>query len=132
MGEDDILQTDRVFRKRESTAEDNATSWKACGVRFGDVFRGANISANLCQAVSGLIDAGEGVDVSVSWALTRPSRETLSPVTVRFARSDSALLREAATLDRAAIIGGRLKPGVRRYAVCPSAGRRLKGVVSTP
>ena len=53
------------------------------------------VSANLCEAIGNLIDIGDrdGVDISVSWALTRtsPERNAL----VHFEDSDAVVLKEA-------------------------------------
>lgn len=71
--------------------------------RGGDieVFReriGRGVSANLCRAVSGLIEAGDGVDVSLNWALTRPAHDGRTPPRISFAPGDAAVLGEAAVL----------------------------------
>ena len=56
------------------------------------------VSANLCQAAANLIDTGKGLDVSVSWALTRqPDEEQMDGrAAVAFAPSDALVLHEAA------------------------------------
>ena len=52
------------------------------------------VSANLCEALVGLIEPFPALDVGVSWARTRPLAE---PATVvRFGRTDAAPLRKAA------------------------------------
>lgn len=56
------------------------------------------ISANLCDAAAKLIDDGNGLDVSLTWALTRPA--PLRRVQVVFARSDADTLQEAAKVLR--------------------------------
>lgn len=56
------------------------------------------VSANLCRAVAGLIEAGEGVDISLNWALTRPVSINSTIPRVCFSSGDAALLGEAATL----------------------------------
>ena len=55
------------------------------------------VSANLCQATANLINTGGGLDVSVSWALTRQphENETDERAAVVFAPSDAAVLEEA-------------------------------------
>ena len=60
---------------------------------FGQVI-GSGVSANLCEAVAGLLESVDRFDVSFSWALVRPVEEQHSPV--MFARPDALLLREAA------------------------------------
>ena len=56
------------------------------------------VSANLCQAAANLIDTGKGLNVSVSWALTRQSDEeqTDGRSAVAFTPSDALVLHEAA------------------------------------
>ena len=58
------------------------------------------VSANLCQATANLIKTGRGLDVSVSWALTRQPHadETNERATVAFAPSDAPVLEEAARI----------------------------------
>ena len=59
------------------------------------------VNANFCSALANLIDKGEGVDLSLSWALTRtPSLHVRDVPTIRFSQNDSAYLHEAATLFR--------------------------------
>lgn len=52
------------------------------------------ISANLCEALSGLIRDGDGIQIATSWALSRPSPEPVS--SVEFGLSDAETLKEAA------------------------------------
>ena len=56
------------------------------------------ISANLCEATTNLINAGSGVDVSVSWALAREQDriERSERTTVKFTPSDGRILEKAA------------------------------------
>ena len=58
------------------------------------------VSANLCQATANLINTGSGLDVSVSWALTRQPHEELvnERAAVTFAPSDAPVLEEAARI----------------------------------
>ena len=58
------------------------------------------VSANLCTAAAELINAGGGLEVSVSWALTRPESEEHDEqrVTVTFQPPDAPVLREAAQI----------------------------------
>lgn len=53
-------------------------------------------SANLCDALVLLIEPFQKLDVSISWALTRPQTRRL----VRFARSDAPVLQEASRTFR--------------------------------
>ncbi len=62
------------------------------GGAFGEtVAKGA--SANLCEALAQIIEPFPTLDISVSWARTRP---TTTSATVLFGQADAALLREAA------------------------------------
>ena len=56
------------------------------------------VSANLCQAAANLINSGSGLDVSVSWALTRQPHEDQANerAAVAFVPSDAPVLEEAA------------------------------------
>lgn len=55
------------------------------------------ISANLCRSVARLTEAGKGLEVSVSWAMTRPDlREVGQRLAVAFRPPDVAALDEAA------------------------------------
>ena len=61
---------------------------------------GKGVSANLCQATADLINTGSGLEVSVSWALTRQPHkiQTDERVVVAFAPSDAPVLEEAARI----------------------------------
>lgn len=59
----------------------------------------AGVSANLCEAIAGLTEAFDAVDIGVSWALTSPAAEP--PGSARFIAADSAVVREAARSYRA-------------------------------
>jgi len=62
---------------------------------------GSGTNANFCSALAGLIDNGEGVDLSISWALTRaPSPQVRNTPTIRFSQNDAAFLKEATRLFR--------------------------------
>ena len=54
----------------------------------------AGVSANLCEAVARLIEQSNGLEVSVSWAKTRPTPENRQ--SIRFSESDAGTLKEAA------------------------------------
>ncbi len=56
------------------------------------------ISANLCEAAAKLIELGDGLDVSVTWARTRRTPEPSTRV--RFLPADASVLQEAARLFR--------------------------------
>ena len=59
----------------------------------------AGVSANLCEAVANLIDQSNGIDVSVTWARTRPTPEPMRRIV--FSSSDAEILKEAARTFRA-------------------------------
>ena len=52
------------------------------------------VSANLCEALAGVMEPFKAIDVTLSWARTRPARRARD--VVRFADSDVPILREAA------------------------------------
>lgn len=56
------------------------------------------VSANLCEAVAGLIEQSDGLDVSVTWARTRPTPEAHRKVV--FSQNDAQILKEAARTFR--------------------------------
>lgn len=58
----------------------------------------SGVSANLCEAVAGLIEQSNGLDVSVTWAKTRPAPEAQRKVS--FSNNDAEVLREAARTFR--------------------------------
>ena len=57
---------------------------------------GAGVSANLCDAVAKLIEGTNGLEVTVSWAKTRPTPEPRRRI--RFSESDARAFKEAARL----------------------------------
>lgn len=59
---------------------------------------GFGVSANLCEAVSELAMASEGIEVSMTWARTRPAPEASRKV--HFSVSDAEALKEAARVFR--------------------------------
>jgi hypothetical protein len=56
------------------------------------------VNANLCDALATLIDKGNGLEVSVTWARTRPTPEKRN--IVRFPESEGEIFREAASQFR--------------------------------
>jgi len=60
---------------------------------------GEGVSANLCEAVAGLIVQSSGLDISLTWARTRPTPEVQRKIT--FSPSDAEILSEAARTFRA-------------------------------
>ena len=57
------------------------------------------VSANLCDAVAGLIEQSGGLEVSVNWAGTRPAPKRRT--SVLFSESDAGAFKEAARTFRA-------------------------------
>ena len=60
---------------------------------------GNGVSANLCDAVARLIEQSSGLEVSVSWARTRPTPERRT--SILFSESDAGAFKEAARTFRA-------------------------------
>lgn len=54
----------------------------------------SGVSANLCEAVAGLIEQSQGLDISLTWARTRPTPEAHRKVV--FSQNDANILKEAA------------------------------------
>ena len=59
----------------------------------------AGVSANLCEAITKLVEPFSTVDATIAWALTRPADPLHN--SFRFAKSDAAILKEAARSLRA-------------------------------
>lgn len=59
---------------------------------------GSGVNANLCDALATLIDKGDGLEVSVTWARTRPTPERRK--IVQFSESEGEIFREAASRFR--------------------------------
>jgi hypothetical protein len=58
----------------------------------------AGVSANLCEAIANLIEQSDGLDISLTWARTRPAPEVQRRVT--FSSNDAEILSEAARTFR--------------------------------
>ena len=58
----------------------------------------SGVSANLCEAVAGLIEQSHGLDISLTWARTRPTPEVQRKVI--FSQNDAEILKEAARTFR--------------------------------
>lgn len=80
----ETLEVARDATERAATGESSA---------FSEAMR-QGVSANLCEALVKLIDPFPAIDVSVSWAWTRPINKQRS--SVRFASADAPILRDAA------------------------------------
>lgn len=67
----------------------------------GNAFESAvskGVSANLCEALAGLLDQSQRVEISITWARTRPAPERSQ--TISFTENDAGILREAARTFR--------------------------------
>ena len=58
----------------------------------------SGVSANLCEAIANLIEQSNGLDISLTWARTRPTPEALRKVV--FSVNDAEILKEAARTFR--------------------------------
>lgn len=80
------------------------------------------VSANLCEALSSLIDVGQGLDVSVTWSRTRPTPEPRRRIV--FNRAESEVFKEAARMLRLQ----EPRPDERLEGYVVGAGRRIEDV----
>jgi hypothetical protein len=69
------------------------------GVDAFETSIGSGVSANLCESVAGLIEQSSGLDISLTWAKTRPTPETHRKIV--FSPKDAEILKEAARTFRA-------------------------------
>jgi hypothetical protein len=96
----------------------------------GDAFDQAisdGVSANLCEAVASLIEQSGELDISVTWARTRPTPETHRKIS--FSYSDAEILKEAARTFRRK----QPRPDVTLYGTVNKLKREheeIEGVVS--
>jgi len=93
----DRLVTRRLMKALEATrvAADLATGR---GFEAFERVVVAGVSANLCEAVASLIEQSSGIDISLTWARTRPTPEPQRKVV--FASNDAEILKEAARTFR--------------------------------
>lgn len=92
----------RVTQKLVSSLQAAREFMSQVSVGAADPIKSAmsnGVSANLCEALSRLIDIGDRVSVGVSWAKTRPALSNERTV-VGFSTADSEILREGARLLR--------------------------------
>lgn len=95
---------ERQVTRRLVTALDasrNATELAASGegVNAFEKAIEAGVSANLCEAVASLIEQSRGLDISLTWARTRPTPEAHHRIA--FSTNDAEILKEAARTFRA-------------------------------
>ena len=91
--------TRRLVQALEASREAAEKAHSGDGARAFERAVNYGVSANLCDAVARLIERSSGMEVSVSWARTRPTPE--SRRRIRFSESDAGTLREAARTFRA-------------------------------
>ena len=96
--EDDPIErraTSRLAAALAATRQAMAETMGGEGDAFGNaISRGT--SANLCGALADMTASCEALDVSLTWALTRPPRDASAATRFEFANEDSCILREAA------------------------------------
>jgi hypothetical protein len=113
--------TRQLIKALESAREAVALANRGAGIDAFEQRVASGISANLCAAVANLAKDGNGLDVSVAWALTRltPLRQSR----VDFTRADADILSEAATVlrDREPRPGERIEGQVTHLARGPDA-----------
>jgi hypothetical protein len=86
-----------VTRRLMSALEASRTAAEMALSGDGAAFENAvasGVSANLCESVASLIEQSNGLDVSVTWARTRPTPEAQRKVA--FSSNDAEILKEAA------------------------------------
>jgi hypothetical protein len=121
---------ERLVTRSLATGLDAAKAAAEQSVRGGGLspFQKAvsrGVSANLCEALANLIDQGDGVDISVTWARTRPT-PSFRHRTV-FERDEGGVLREAARLFRSQ----EPRPDERMEAFVVGLGRTQEAEIGT-
>lgn len=89
--------TRRLMDALEASRNAAETALSGDGAAFENAVT-AGVSANLCEAVAGLIEESEGIDISLTWARTRPTPEPQRKVA--FSGKDAEILKEAARTFR--------------------------------
>ena len=96
--EDEPIERQTTWRLADAlgaTREAMAETIGGVGDAFGNaISRGA--SANLCKALADMTAPFEALDLSLTWALTRPVPTADTAVRFEFTHQDSCILREAA------------------------------------
>ncbi len=111
------LSASKLAAERASTGEGSAF----------DKAVSEGVSANLCEAVASLIEQSGELDISVTWARTRPTPEKHRKIS--FSQSDADILKEAARTFRRK----QPKPDVTLYGTVNKLKRdheEIEGVVS--
>ena len=92
---------ERLVTRRLVAALNASRNATEASVKAQSAFEDAveqGVSANLCEAVAGLVEQSQETEISVAWAKTRPERELRSRIV--FSRNDGAILKEAARTFR--------------------------------
>lgn len=101
LGPDEDPHERKVTRRLASALATLRRATEATNAGDEDAFRAAvkqGVSANLCEAVGDAMGPFPTLDVTITWARTRPVSRARD--TVRFAAADRPILREAARLFR--------------------------------
>lgn len=93
----DRMVTRRLVEALEASREATELARIGEGGAFEDRVR-AGVSANLCEAVAGLIDQTQRLEIGVTWARSRPTPEVFRRIS--FSKNDFEILREAARTFR--------------------------------
>ncbi len=91
--------TRRLVRALEASRDAAEKAHSGDGAPAFERAVGDGVSANLCDAVARLIERSSWLEVSVSWARTRPTPE--SRRRILFSKSDAGAFKEAARTFRA-------------------------------
>ena len=94
------------------------------GDGFGNAIS-SGTSANLCHALADMTAPFDALDVSLTWALTRPPRNTAAVSRFEFTKDDSCILREAVRVLRER----RVQTGVRLTATIEGLKRQGSEVI---
>ena len=111
--------TRRLAEALEATRQAMGQAIGGEGDAFGDAISNGT-SANLCAALANMTAPFEALDVSLTWALTRPLRDAGAVTRFEFAKDDSCILREAAR----ALRERRVEADVRLTATVEGLKRR--------
>lgn len=111
--------TRRLAEALEATRQAMGQAIGGEGDAFGDAISNGT-SANLCAALANMTAPFEALDVSLTWALTRPLGDAGAVSRFEFAKDDSCILREAAR----ALRERRVEADVRLTATVEGLKRR--------
>src|ERR1700730_13215486 len=91
------MVTRRLMKALEASRTAAEMALSGDGAAFENAVA-AGVSANLCEAVASLIEQSTGLDISLTWARTRPTPEAQRKVV--FSGNDAEILKEAARTFR--------------------------------